>query len=493
MPLLDWRRTVPVAIGLLAFDGTADRPRAGIGTCRLVSRQFHTLPGIRTPGLCIIRRADQAAAPGLVLITPRPAKRFAPGEPSAAMLVTNTGRLVWYSQRDGHVHDMTAVRYRRRTLLAMFQRAPRDGYFELRDHRYREVLRLSMGDGYPTDMHDFQITARGTAYLGSHHRVRVPGVGLVLDWVMREIDIATRRVLFEWHALDHVPPGASYRSRPADGSAWDFFHGNSIEPPTRGGHTILVSSRNTSAVYAIDRRNGEVRWILGGKRDQFGLSRHPAWRFCAQHDARRLPNGDLTLFDNGGSDRRARMACGVHPARVPRFRLDVARRRVRLVRMIRSAASSPRGAGFRPTAVGNARVQPNGDTLISWGTSGYVSQVGRDGRVKFAMRVAPWTYRAARADWRGRPSGRPAVAARRLHGRRVDVWASWNGATEIRAWRVLAGRTPASLHPVGRSFRVADLETRMRVRTTAGWVAVRAVGAHDRPLRTSRAIRVRTG
>jgi hypothetical protein len=41
-----------------------------------------------------------------------------------------------------------------------------------------------------------------------------------------------------------------------------------------------------------------VKWVLGGRRDDFGLRRRE--RFCAQHDARRLPGGDVLVFDNGG-------------------------------------------------------------------------------------------------------------------------------------------------------------------------------------------------
>jgi hypothetical protein len=85
------------------------------------------------------------------------------------------------------------------------------------------------------------------------------------------------------------------------------------------------------------------------------------------------------------------------------------------------------------------------------------------------------------------------VAARFAGGQRLDVWASWNGATQIRAWRVLAGRTPASLRPVGKAFRFTGLETRMRVHTGAAFVAVRAVSARGRPLGISRALRVPAG
>ena len=479
-----WRQ-VPSA------DDPASRSQGLGGECRLVHRRYRTLPRVRTPGFCVIRRATAGSAPGLVLVTPRPGKRPAPGRQYAAMIVTNDGKLVWYSQRQIRVHDIKTIRYRGRDLLALYQRERWGGYYEVRDHQYREVMRIRMGDGYATDSHELQVTPRGTAYIDSYHAVEVPGVGRVVDWVMREIDIETRRVLFEWHAIGHVPIWATYAHRPRNGRAWDFFHGNSIDPPPPGGNTIIVSSRNTSAVYGIDRRTGEVRWVLGGKRDQFGLMRrHPDWRFCAQHDARRMSNGDITVFDNGGNGPRDGRGCGIHAARVPRFRLNFARRTVQLVGVIPSAPSSPFGGGLFPSAVGNARLQPNGDTLVNWGTTGYITQVSASGLVKFAMRVEPWTYRVVRASWLGYPPGRPVIVARRRRASRVDVWASWNGATQIHTWRVLAGPTPDALRPVGHPIPFADLETHLRVRTRLPFVAVRAASPTHRSLGSSLATRV---
>jgi hypothetical protein len=405
------------------------------------------------------------------------------------MIMTNAGRLVWYTHRPDRVHDLMTVRYRGQTMLALYQRSG-NGYFQLLDRHYREVGRIEMGDGYRTDMHELRVTRRGTAYVDAYHTVDVRGVGRVMDWVMREIDIATHRVLFEWNALDHVPTSASYRPQQSGSVLWDFFHGNSIEPPMRGGHTIIVSSRNTSAVYGIDRRTGAVKWVLGGKRDQFRLRRHPGWWFCGQHDARWLHRDELTLFDNGGSGMRDGRACGVHAARVALFRLDTARHRVQLMRTIPSGPSSPTGRGLYPSAVGSARRQPNGDMLISWGTTGYITQVAPNGRVKFAMRLQPWTYRAVRSDWRGYPLGRPAVLARRGRSGSVDVWASWNGATQIHDWRILAGPSAGALRPVGRLHRFADLETHMRLRTSVAYVAVRAVSARGRTLGASVAMLV---
>jgi hypothetical protein len=59
----------------------------------------------------------------------------------------------------------------------------------------------------------------------------------------------------------------------------------------------------------------------------------------------------------------------------------------------------------------------------------------------------------------------------------LDLWASWNGATEIRRWRVLAGSTPEDLVATGKPVTFADLETRIRVRLADGYVAVQALDA----------------
>jgi hypothetical protein len=480
-----------LAAGLASLAGMSDpaAARSGIGTCHMVHRRYHSLPDVRTVGFCMIRRAAASREPGYVLITPRPGARLRRGEQWAAMIVDDAGRVVWYSRRPDRVHDLMTVRYRGRTLLAFYQRTGQ-GYFQLLDDHYRPVARIAMGDGYRTDMHELRVTDRGTAYVDAYHPVQVPGVGRVMDWVMREVDIATHKVLFEWHALGHVPLWASYRAQQGPSVTWDFFHGNSIEPPRAGGDTIVVSSRNTSAVYGIDRRTGAVRWILGGKRDQFGMRRHPDWWFCGQHDARVQPGGDLTLFDDGGSGTRDGTGCGPHAARVPRFRLDVRHRRVQLVDMIGSGPSSPDGRGLYASAVGSARVQPDGDTLVSWGTTGVISEVSPAGAIGFAMRLEPWTYRAVRAGWNGMPLGAPAIAGRRT-GRSVDVWASWNGATRIHAWCVLAGDSARSLRPLDRCRPFGGLETHVGVRTTASLVAVRAVDSRGRSIGISRAIRVR--
>lgn len=466
----------------------------GIADCRMRHRRFRTLPGLRPAALCMRRRRGAKHAPGHILVSPRPPDERG-GRQFGLMVLSDNGQLLWYSRRSNVVHDLKTVEYRGRRLLAFYHRKPRrdDSRYELLDDRYRLVRRVTAGNGLRVNGHELQLTDRGTAYLGIYRRMTKRGSGRrVTEYVVQEIDLATGDVLFEWHSLDHVPLSASYEAPPADGSHWDYFHGNSIEPPEPGGRTIIVSARKTSAVYGIDRVTGAVRWILGGKDDDFGLvRRHPGWQFCAQHDARRLANGDVTIFDNGGAGLGNGRDCPVHAARVLRFKLDTSDMRARLVGTISSKPSSKNGAGYFPTAVGSGRRQPNGDTLVSWGTTGQITEVTRRGRVNLRLALRHWTYRAVRAPWIGRPAGRPAIVGRRGAGGAVKLWASWNGATQIRRWRVLVGATSSQLQPVGPLFRFADLETRMRIRTSGEHAAVQALAASGAILGQSATVRIR--
>ena len=61
------------------------------------------------------------------------------------------------------------------------------------------------------------------------------------------------------------------------------------------------------------------------------------------------------------------------------------------------------------------------------------------------------------------------------------MYASWNGSTEVAAWRVLAGATREPLSAVA-TTPWQDLETAIRVASTARYFAVQALGADGRVL-----------
>ena len=120
----------------------------------------------------------------------------------------------------------------------------------------------------------------------------------------------------------------------------------------------------------------------------------------------------------------------------------------------------------------------------------YVSEFSAAGHLLWDMRMSPLptdSYRAYRFPWTASPTTAPSVAAARTGGA-TSVWASWNGATDVTSWQVLAGASAGVLHPV-RTVARSGFETGVRLAGTPGrLVAVRALGAGGQVLGTSAAV-----
>ena len=164
------------------------------------------------------------------------------------------------------------------------------------DTSYRPVAEVRPGHGLVGDLHQFLITKNDTALFTAYQgavdlsSVGGPKEGSIWDGIVREIDIATRRVLFEWHSYPQVALGESYAPPPRAGARsapYDYFHIDSVDVEPSGN--LLVSARNTHAVYEIDRKTKKVVWRLGGKKSDFKLG--PGTRFAWQHDAQRQADG----------------------------------------------------------------------------------------------------------------------------------------------------------------------------------------------------------
>src|SRR4029077_28734 len=97
---------------------------------------------------------------------------------------------------------------------------------------------------------------------------------------------------------------------------------------------------------------------------------------------------------------------------------------------------------------GNRQSLASGDEVVGWGADPAVSEFAPDGVLLFDAHMPPGTssYRAFRFDWSGHPLSRPAVSAHVLATEdQTAVFASWNGATDVAYWRVLAGPDAGSL------------------------------------------------
>jgi hypothetical protein len=119
------------------------------------------------------------------------------------------------------------------------------------------------------------------------------------------------------------------------------------------------------------------------------------------------------------------------------------------------------------------------------------TEFSKGGELLFNGRITTGkgSYRAVRAPWTGRPADRPRVEAQ-TRGRRIAVWASWNGATEVARWEVLAGDERDALEPVGGAER-DGFETAISA-PAARFVAVRALDADGAELGVSRTERAKS-
>ncbi len=65
------------------------------------------------------------------------------------------------------------------------------------------------------------------------------------------------------------------------------------------------------------------------------------------------------------------------------------------------------------------------------------------------------------------------------------LYASWNGATDVASWTVLAGSSPGALSAVG-TYPDSGFETAIAAPTTARYLRVEAIGANGQVLNASR-------
>jgi hypothetical protein len=444
----------------------------------LVDSGLHTLPDLSPPRLTVLHPAT-ATAPGLIFVAEKGGKN----RPSGPVIADNRGRIVWYHQVPAGLEttDFRTQTYRGRPVLTWWQGSINKagvgrGEYVVYDDEYRELLTLKAGNGLDGDLHEFQLTPRGTAYITVYHEVPAdlrsvggPAKGYAYDSVVQELDLATGKVVFEWHSIGHVPFTESLQANrePAKDATkqrpLDYFHVNSVKDAPGGN--ILVSGRNTSTVYLL-RRDGSIVWRLGGKRSDFGPAAAVKFRF--QHDAELHADGTLSLFDNGAIPK-------VEPFTRPLvLKLDIPARRATVVKTFvhPQKISSP----FE----GDIELLADGGAFVGWGGVRRVTEFTADAKVRFELKL-PYgdTYRAYRLPWPGRPAGKPAVA---VGGNRV--YASWNGRSDIAMWEVLAGPDKDHLKATARTSWTG-LETAIPLPSKPAAIAVRALDAAGRALGVS--------
>ena len=469
-PLRTPKRTSKVK--LLSEDGSSARSKGAWA--------FRSRPDLRPPIVEVTVRAHEETAPGYIFAAPRGRHAWQGG----SMIFDDRGQLVWFLPRRNanlRVMDLKVQHYRGNPVLTWAESVTGDDEWVILDNSYREIARLRAGNGYQGDFHEFLISPQDTALITVSNPVPMDfsAVGgskdaLVYEGMVQELNIESGEVLFEWHSLQHVGLEETYYPLSPD-----YFHLNSID--VDHDDNLLLSARNTSAVYKIDRNSGEIIWRLGGKKSDFEMG--PGTRTRYQHDARRQSDGIITIYDNGATVFDASVPKAVESRGIV-LEVDEEHMNASLVREYTYPDN------LLALAAGNMQVLPNENVFIGWGRELVdFSEFSKDGELLFSASFSnDITYRAFRFEWNEYPDERPAAVAERASKDQIRVYASWNGATEVATWEVLAGPSPRRLRSVG-SVPRDGFETAMLVRTAEPYVVVRARDSSGRVLGSSKPIK----
>jgi hypothetical protein len=431
----------------------------------------------------VSRPASAASAPGELFASPF----IGPGQ-YGPMIFDNAGSLVWFrSLAAGEdAADFRTQTYQGKSDLTWWQGKTFNlgfgqGVDVVANSSYKTVATIKAGNGLQADEHEFLLTPAGTAFVLAYNPVQTslasaggPASGIALDGVIQEIDVHTGLVMWEWHSLGHVDVSESYSKAPSTATGvYDYFHINSLATDSHGN--LLISARNTWALYDISSRTGAVAWRLGGKKTTFTLG--AGVQFAYQHNAVWLPNGEVSLFDDEGAPPVK------PPSRGEIVKLDPKAKTATLVaQFIRSPA--PLSTGSQ----GNLQSLPGGRWMVGWGglpnftEFNSAGEVIYDAQLPVAVPMGEFSYRVYREAWDGEPSEPPTIAARTRAGT-TAVYASWNGATDVASWQLLSGASAGHLSVTSSTPR-SGFETVIPAPSAAFYEA-RALSASGSVLGTS--------
>ena len=443
----------------------------------------------------IVDKNTGGAAHGSIFYAPRYATAIRPRGTLVGPTIAGPHLHTVYFQNlplNTRATDLRVQQYRGRPVLTYWRglvgshARVSGGGVDLILNQHYQVIRTvqSQVPGCPLDMHEFKLakdarTGHDIAYIECYkqERVNATRVGgarnqMIYDGIAQGIDLVTNKLVFLFDSYKRVPLSDSY-TRPT-GSAnnpWDWFHLNAVRPDTDGN--IIISSRNTSTIYKVNRQTGAIIWRLGGKRSNFKMGQGTA--FSWQHDP--VPTGDNTyrVYDNAWNQ-----IPGSRPQRARSHVLTIRLNQANHTAALRADWSYP---GVLAGALGNSQALPNGDLLVNWGVQNRITEFDAHHKIVLDVHFPGHlynTYRAYKYPWTGYGVGRPRLKiSGRGRSRQGDV--SWNGATTVARWVIRGGpsRKPGDLSRLG-AISWQNFHTGFRLSSWPAYVRVVARDAHRR-------------
>jgi len=404
------------------------------------------------------------------------------------MITEQNGSLVWFHPLPAgeQATNFQVQQYQGKPVLTWWQgRIIQVGFGEgedvIYDNSYRHIASIRAGNGYQADLHEIRLTPQGTAWIDVFDPIHMnlssvhgPAAGILTDSVVQEIDIKTGLVMWEWHTLGHIPLADSNNPVPRS-YPWDYAHLNSADPGSTGD--VLVSVRNTWTLYDIDIHSGGFIWRLGGTQSSF--KEGPGTRFYWQHDAEFQPGGLISVFDNGSDPPKEKQSRGLL------LRPDTAGHTVSLLKQFVNPTKT-----LLAESQGNTLSLPGGAWLLGYGRLPNFTELDASGHVLLDGTLGSnvQNFNTFLSPWSAHPASSPSLAVQSGAAGTLTVAASWNGASEVASWRVLAGASAAALAPVA-SAPKSGFQSTITVKPTPAYLAVQALDPTGAVLGTSHTIR----
>ncbi len=476
----------------IAFAGSHAAPIGAYTTNGAYS--FLTEPSLHPPTIRSTQRASAGQLAGSYIFT---TNFYDLNEPpivgqSGPLILDEELQPVWFQPVPESVAavNLSLQTYQGKPALAWWQGrvtntgATETGEYVVVNRHYQTIATLRATNGWVLTLHELAIHGED-AWVTANKNIPIDlskygGAynGSLVDSAVQEYNLKTGKLVRNWDALDHIPLSEAQASLPTNGFPWDAYHINAID--LLGNEKFLVSMRNTWGVYLVDIATGKIEWTLGGKRSDFRFG--PGAAFQWQHDAR-LDGSTVTMFDDhccqltgGGTSVPA-----TGPSRGLVLGLDEGARTATLL------AQYPGDGKFESEYMGDAQPLPNGAVFVGWGSEPSFSEYSRSGKLLLGAELPgpDLTYRATVGRWVGEPLSAPAGVASRTNDGNTTVYASWNGATQVVSWRVLAGHSSQPLSVVARAAK-SGFETAIAVPQGDTRFKVQALDANGRIIGTSR-------
>ena len=277
------------------------------------------------------------------------------------------------------------------------------GKFFQMDSSYNVVDSFYCRNGFEetTQFHEFILLANGHSFMMARDNrvVRMDTIvvggdsaAVVSGFVIQELD-ANDNVIFQWNTFDHFEITDATPDVNLLANSINPFHCNSLAIDDDGN--LLLSSRYLDEITKINRQTGEIIWRFGGvesANNEFTFI-NDMRTFSHQHCARRLPNGNLILFDNGN-------LFTPQYSRASEYEMDEINKIATLVWNFANTPQSFTGAA------GSVQRFSDENTLVGWGVpqgvSSGLTETDYNGNVTldFSYPENYTSYRAFKYSWK---------------------------------------------------------------------------------------------